>query len=134
MLHKDYLLEVIEQFVSTVAQALARALLQRDFDAVDDVEAAVADLVQLDPETAMALAPESLVTMMLLSGTGDSIAGYAAYALNRLSDAYEAMGQPGLAEMRRNQAVAIADSFGADLEQVPDEFRDLQAQLDAQKA
>lgn len=129
MLHKDYLLEVIEEFVSTVSQALTKALLQRDFDAVDEVEAAVADLMQLDPNTAMALAPESLVTMMLLSGTGDSVAGYAAYALNRLGDTYEAMGEPDVAQMRRDQAQAVAESFGADLNEVPEEFRSLQAQL-----
>lgn len=129
MLHKDYLLEVIEQFVSSVTQALAQALLQRDLDAVDEVEAAVADLVQLDPETAMALAPESLVTMMMLSGTGDSVAGYAAYALNRLGDAYDNMGQPELGQMRREQAAAIAASFGSDVNEVPEEFADLEARL-----
>lgn len=129
MLHRDYLLEVIEQFVSTVSRALAQALLQRDFNAAEEVEAAVADLVQLDPETAMLLAPESLVTMMLLSGTGDAVAGYAAYALYRLGDAYDAMGKPDLAQMRRDQAVAIADSFGADVHEVPQEFQELEAKL-----
>jgi hypothetical protein len=129
MLHKDYLLEVIEQFVSTVSQALARALLQRDFEAAEEVEAAVADLVQLDPDTAMALAPQSLVTMMLLSGTGDSVAGYAAYALNRLGDAYDGMGDHDLAELRREQAHAIADSFGADLNEIPQEFAELETRL-----
>ena len=129
MLHKDYLLEVIEQFVSTVSQALVRALLQRDVEAAEEVEAAVADLVQLDPETAMALAPQSLVTMMLLSGTGDSVAGYAAYALNRLGDAYDNMGEHDVAELRREQAQAIADTFGADLNEVPEEFAELEAQL-----
>lgn len=129
MLHKDYLLEVIEQFVSSVSQALARALLQRDLEAAEDVEAAVADLVQLDPQTAMALAPESLVTMMLLSGTGDAVAGYAAYALNKLGDSYDNMGDHELANMRRDQANAIAASFGADLTQIPQEFAELEAQL-----
>ena len=129
MLHKDYLLEVIEQFVATVSQALARALLQRNFEATEDVEAAVADLMQLDPSTAMALAPESLVTMLMLSGTGDSVAGYAAYALNRLGDVYDADGNPELAQLRREQAQAIADSFDADLTQVPEEFRQLEQQI-----
>ena len=129
MLHKDYLLEVIEQFVSSVSQALARALLQRDLEAAEEVEEAVADLVQLDPETAMALAPESLVTMMLLSGTGDSVAGYAAYALNRLGDAYDKMGEHDVAELRRDQAYAIAQSFGSDVNEIPEEFAELEAQL-----
>lgn len=129
MLHKDYLLEVIEQFVSSVSLALARALLQRDLEAAEEVEEAVADLVQLDPQTAMALAPESLVTMMLLSGTGDSVAGYAAYALNRLGDAYDKMGEHDVAELRRDQAYAIAESFGSDVNEIPEEFAELESQL-----
>ena len=129
MLHRDYLLEVIEQFVSTVSQALARALLERDLDAAVEVEEAIAELVQLDPETAMSLAPESLVIMMQLSGTGDAVAGYAAYALNRLGDAYERMGDAELASMRRDQALAVADAFGADINEIPEELRDLEARL-----
>lgn len=129
MLHRDYLLEVIEQFVSTVSQALARALLERDLDAAVEVEEAIAELVQLDPETAMSLAPESLVIMMQLSGTGDAVAGYAAYALNRLGDAYERMGDAELATMRHDQAQAVADAFGADINEIPEELRDVEARL-----
>ena len=129
MLHRDYLLEVIEQFVSTVSRALASALLERNFDAADEVEEAVADLMQLDRDTAMSLAPESLVTMMVLSGTGDAVAGYAAFALNRLGEAYERIGEHELAEARKAQARAIADSFGASLDEVPEELRELNAQL-----
>lgn len=129
MLHRDYLLEIIEQFVGTVSHALARALLERDVDAAQEVEAAVAELVQLDPTTAMSLAPESLVTMMVLSGTGDAVSGYAAYALNRVADAYELMGEFDLADERRDQAIAIADAFGADINEIPEELRDLERRL-----
>ena len=129
MLHRDYLLEVIEQFVSTVSRALAEALLQQKFEAAEEVEEAIADLVQLDPQTAMSLSPESLVTMMYLSGTGDAVAGYAAYALYRLGDAYDGMNQHDVAQMRRDQAIAIAEAFGANVEEIPEEFQSLEDQL-----
>ena len=129
MLHRDYLLEVIEQFVNGISQSLVRVFVHRDLDAAQDVEAAVSELVQLDPNTAMSLAPESLVTMMVLSGTGDAVAGYAAFALNRLGEAYERIGEHELAEARKAQARAIADSFGASLDEVPEELRELSAQL-----
>jgi hypothetical protein len=77
----------------------------------------------------MSLTPESLVTMMILSGTGDAVSGYAAYALNRLGVAYEQMGEAQLAEERRAQAVAIADAFGASLDEIPEELRDLERRL-----
>lgn len=131
MLHRDYLLEVIQQFVNTVSRSLRQALLHRDLDAAQDVESAVGELVQLDPQTAMSLSPESLVTMMMLSGTGDAVAGYAAYALNRLGEAYEGMGQADLGQMRRDQALAIAGAFGADVNEVPEELRLLDAELGA---
>ncbi len=129
MLHRDYLLEVIEQFVNGISQSLVRVFVHRDLDAGQDVEAAVAELVQLDPNTAMSLAPESLVTMMMLSGTGDAVAGYAAFALNRLGEAYERMGEVELGQMRKAQAQAIADSFNASLDEIPEELRGLNDQL-----
>ena len=129
MLHRDYLLEVIHQFVTSISQALVQALLERDFEAAGEVEEAVADLMQLDADTAMALAPDSLVTMMMLSGTGDAVAGYAAYALNRLADAYEGMGEVDLAAVRREQAQAIADAFGSDVNEIPEELLELDKTL-----
>lgn len=127
MLQHDYLVEVIQQFVRVALSPLSRALEDHDLEAAGEVEEAIGDLLQLDPETAMALAPESLVTMMQLAGTGDALSGYAAYALDRLADAYEGAGERELAETRRAQAEAVAAAFGADLSEVPEEFRALGA-------
>lgn len=129
MLHRDYLLEVIQQFVSTVSRLLMKALIEHDLNAAEGVEAAIGELVQLDPTTAMSLAPGSLVTMMMLSGTGDAVAGYAGYALMRLSEAYAAMGDYELADMRADQAQAIADTFGTSLDEIPEELRDVEERL-----
>lgn len=129
MLHRDYLLDMIEQFVSTISHSLVRAILHRDLDSALEVEDAIAELVQLDPDTAMALSPDSLVVMMQLSGTGDAVASYAAYALNRLGDSYEQMGDATTAVARREQAHAIAAAFGADVNQIPEELRDLEKSL-----
>lgn len=128
MLQHDYLLEVIQQFVRTVTVPLSRALTKRDLEAASEVEAAIGELLQLDPDTAMALAPESLVTMMQLAGTGDALSGYAAYALDKLAEAYEGAGEAELAQTRHAQAEAIASAFGASLDEVPEEFRDLENQ------
>lgn len=125
MLQHDYILEIIQQFVNAVSGALARALREGDLDGAGQVEEAVGELLQLDADTAMSLAPESLVTMMQLAGTGDAVSGYVAYALNQLADAYDGMGRHELADTRRAQALAVADAFGADLGEVPEEFRAL---------
>lgn len=125
MLQHDYLLELISQFVNVVLAALRRALQQHDQKSAEEAEEAIAGLLDLDPEFALDLAPDSLVTMMLLSGMADSVADYVGFTLEKLSDAYGGMGKTDLANLRHAQAEAIAESFGCDLEIPPAGFEDL---------
>ncbi|WP_077597706.1 hypothetical protein [Olsenella urininfantis] len=129
MLHRDYLLDIIEKFVEGVSAPLSRALLEGDLEAARDVESAVAGLLDLDPSIAMGLAPNSLVTMMLLSGVGDSVAAYVCYALRRLAQAYQGAGEAALAELRSSQAQAIEESFAVEPGLVPAEFARLDVGL-----
>lgn len=122
MLHRDYLLEIIAQFVDTVTRSLRIAREKGDLDAAKDVEAAVAGLLDLDQEVALQLTPDSLVTMLLLSGVGDALADYVTYAMRELADVYDDMGEKDLAMLRREQARAVAESFGCDYDVVPEEF------------
>lgn len=122
MLHRDYLLEIIAQFVDTVTRSLRIAREKGDLDAAKDVEAAVAGLLDLDQEVALQLTPDSLVTMLLLSGVGDALADYVTYAMRELADVYDGMGEKDLAMLRREQARAVAESFGCDYDVVPEEF------------
>lgn len=124
MLQRDYILEIIAQFAQVVAEALGRAREMHDQDSIEQVEQAIGDLLELDHETALALAPDSLVTMMLLSGMGDSVAEYVCYALGQLSGIYADMGEEDLAGIRGLQAKAVAESFGCDLDTVPAELAD----------
>jgi hypothetical protein len=129
MLQHDYILEVIGKFVESVTVALLGVFKKRDFSQIGEAEAAVADLLDLDQETAMSLAPASLVTMMQLSGVGDTVAAYAAWALRKVADAYELSGDATTAGLRRDQARAIGDAFGVDEGEVPPEFAELEGEL-----
>lgn len=128
MLERDYVLELVGQFVRGVSDGLRRAV-GGEPSAERDVEQQVAGLLDLDAGTALALAPDSLVTMMVLSGIGDSVAAYVSYALSRLADVYEARGEEDLAGLRRLQARAVAGSFGVDPDDVPEELAALDAEL-----
>ena len=108
-------------FVDGVAKHLDAALAG-DAEATGAVEQDVAGLLDLDPEVALALSPDSLVTMMVLSGMGDSVAAYVAFSLTRLADAYEAQGDAGTAALRRAQAAAVGESFGCDPTMAPEGF------------
>ena len=129
MLQHDYLLEMIAQFVEAIARSLRMALLKGDRQAAVEVEEAVAGLLDLDPQLAIQLSPDSLVTMMVLSGVGDSVAGYVAYSLRGLSDAYAAMGEDALSELRLKQAEAMEQSFDIEPGSVPPELRTLEDEL-----
>ena len=131
MLHRDYLLEVIAKFVDAVTIALRGALLDGNPQSAQEAEDSIAALLDLDPDTAMNLAPDSLVTMMLLSGMGDSLASYVSYALDRVGDAYDDMGDKRTAELRWDQAQAVAEAFNCDPETIPAEFAELERELDA---
>ncbi|MGI6229696.1 MAG: hypothetical protein ACOYJL_02150 [Tractidigestivibacter sp.] len=124
MLQRDYILELISQFVAAITNSLKLAYQQNDPEACKKVEQQVGDLLDLDADTAMSLAPDSLVTMMILSGMGDSVASYVCYALDRLSLVYDKMGEEDLSGLRHLQAKAVAESFECDPSEPPEELRD----------
>ena len=129
MLERDYITELISQFIEAVTRALKLAVEKGDPASCQEVEQQVADLIDLDVQTAMALSPDSLVTMLVLSGMGDLVAAYACYALDRVSRVYEEQGNDDLAGLRRLQAKAVAESFGCDLSTPPEELAALDAEL-----
>ena len=129
MLQHDYILEVVGKFVESVAVALLGIFKRRDFTHIGEAEKAVAELLDLDPETAMALSPESLVTMMRLSGVGDTVAAYAVYALRKVGEAYELEGDAEVGALRIAQARAISQAFDVEEGEVPPEFAELEREL-----
>ena len=128
MLQRDYILEIVGQFVEGVSDALRRAV-RGEASGAADVERQIGDLLDLDAATALSLSPDSLVTMMVLSGMGDSVASYVCYALGRLADVYERDGNDDAAGLRRLQAQAVAESFSCDPADVPEELAALDAEL-----
>ena len=129
MLEHDYIQEIIDKFVQAVMEPIRRALLDKDLASAETVEHQIAEMMSLSVDTAMNLAPESLCTMMLLSGIGDSIAGYAAWSLLRLSEVYAAAGMQDVADLRRAQAEAIGREFMYDISETPVEFEELDQEI-----
>lgn len=128
MLQRDYVLEIVGQFVEGVSRALRRAAVG-ERDGLVATEREIGELLELDHATALALAPDSLVTMMVLSGMGDSVAAYVCYALDRLARLYERVGDEDTAGLRRLQARAVAESFGCDPSAAPVELKAVDREL-----
>ena len=128
MLHRDYILDLVEHFVTGITDAFRHAVGGEPL-ALADAEREIGDILELDPSTALSLAPDSLVTMMVLSGMGDSVASYVCYALDRLATLYERQGNEDAAGLRRLQAKAVAESYGCDPTTPPAELASLDAEL-----
>ena len=126
----DYLLDQISRFVESITAGIGKSRAGRADDAIQTFEAVAGDVLDMDAETVLALAPASLVTMMQLSAVDDSLAGYTVYALERAADAYDCKAD-ATGQLRRAQAQAIADAYGIEVSAVPPE---VQEALDAAEA
>lgn len=124
----DYLLDQISRFVESITVGIGKSRSGRADDAIETFEAVAGDVLDMDAETVLALAPASLVTMMQLSAVDDSLAAYTVYALERAADAYDLKGD-ATGQLRRTQAQAVADAYGFEVSVVPPEVQEaLEAQ------
>lgn len=129
MIHKDFLEEAIKKFVEGVSKPLEYALLKKDITHLGDVDAAIAELLEMNSAVVMQLAPASLVTMMKLSQVGASIAQYVAYVLRMEARVYERTQNPELSSLRLGQAHAIEQAFDCEADGIPPEFASLNTKL-----
>lgn len=116
---------MIDQFCLEVTVPLKQGLTTFDLESCEKIETAIGKMMEMDASSALALAPGSLVSIMQLTGVSDYLASYIVYGLMRLGDIYEKMGNTSLAEVRRSQAAAIAQAYGCDVSEVPEEFLDI---------
>lgn len=129
MLERDYLTEMLEHFVETVSRALLNSVEEIHLDDIETIEREIGEVIDLDGDQALQLAPDSLVTLLVLSGTGDTLSAQMAYALHKLSEMYAAQGDEMTAGLRNLQAEAIEQSFGHEIGSVPREFVDVNNKL-----
>lgn len=133
MIKRDYLQQLIQSFTDTCKTTLENALVKREASGIPATEEAIGELLELDPQTLLSLAPESFVTMVTLGGTGEAISRHVAYALNRLADAYllqinsdmdESAREnlKNVAALRREQAAALLAAFDPTGAGVPEDF------------
>ena len=87
MLQRDYLSKLIESFTKQMEVYLKDAVILRKTESIGEVEEALGELLELDPDMLLSLSPDSLVTMIALGGNGDALGDSVAYVLARLGDA-----------------------------------------------
>ena len=120
-IRNDYLLDMIARFVEGMVRASGREREGNLAEAEQDYREVVGEVLDMDADTVLALAPASLVTMTQISAVDERLAVYLAYCLERLAEVAKST-DPGTAQVRREQARALADAFGFTVGELPPEL------------
>lgn len=113
-------MDMVARFCDAVLRGIDARRAGDAFEAREDFESVVGGVLDMDASCALALSSSSLVTMMQLSAVDETLVVYCTYALMQAADTYEAA-DPGMAQLRREQAQALADAYGFDADVSPRE-------------
>ena len=114
VLENDYLMRMILLFVQVLKQALG----QRHKDpqqSAQELEAEIANAVNIDASLFFSLAPESMVTFLQLGDFDQRLAEYIVRAMALAADFLDTAEQPRTAELRRSQLNALVNAYSLDI-------------------
>ena len=128
MLEQDYLMRILLQFAEIIRRSWTKAEEERDpLRAADMLEDAVGEAVDMDGAALLSLAPDSVASVVQVSGVDPRVVDYVARSLLPASGYLRDAGERDLADLRERQARALADAYGLDL---PDDPEDAMRLLD----
>ena len=129
MLEQDYLMRILLQFAEAIRRSWARSVEDRDpRDAANMLERAIGDATDIDGATLLSLSPESIASVMQVSGVDPRVSEYIARSLLLASGYLAEAGEGDLSALRAEQARALAD---LDLPDTPEELATLLDEADA---
>ncbi len=133
MLHEDYLMRMFLQFAEIIRKSWMKEHDEHDPKAAaESLENAVSVATDMDGETLLSLAPESIAGVMQVSGIDSHATEYVARSLLLASAYLREAGDNDLADIREQQARAIADAYGFSLPEQPDGPEALLEELEAE--
>ncbi|MDR1358287.1 MAG: hypothetical protein LBJ48_02880 [Coriobacteriales bacterium] len=114
MFENDYIMRMILQLVRVLRRSLTKEYPSTETE-ITDIEGKVAEALDLDPRLMFKLEPESLVQLLQLGNLDPVLAVYAVRSIYYESDLLEDSGDLEKAELRRQQADAIARAYGVEV-------------------
>lgn len=121
MLTQDYLVRMLVDFAAGIMRSMQRRTENSDpKGAAEMLEAAIGQSVDLDGDMLLSLAPESIASILQVSGTDPAITEYMARSLMLAASYREDAGDLELASLRAQQARALATAYGHDLSSMED--------------
>ena len=122
MFEQDYLVHLLLQFFRGLMRANELREEKDDPQAAADLlESAIGEATEMDGATLLSLAPESIATVMQVSGIDPDVTQFVARSLLLESVYLEGAGND-LSSIRAGQARAIAEAYGFDLPDDPSDF------------
>ena len=123
MFEQDYLVHLLLQFFRGLMRSHELRKEKDDPQAAADLlEGAIGSAVEMDGATLLSLAPESIATVMQVSGIDPDVTQFVARSLLLESVYLTDAGNLELAAIRSAQARAIASEYGFDLPDDPSDF------------
>ena len=121
-------MRIFIQFADAIRRSWQRA--HKDYDpqsAAEMLDTAIGEATDIDGATLLSLAPESMASIMQVSGVDSRVSEYIARSLLLSSSYLEEAGNAELAQVRKAQAQAVAKAYGVIL---PDNPEDVVKDLD----
>lgn len=116
MITQDYLMRMLHAFFQALMEAKSRALDEKDMvGAAELLENLVGETSSLGADMFLSLAPESMATILQTTGNDPKVTEFMARSLMQAAEYREKSGDSLTAQLRRDQARAIADAYGHDL-------------------
>ena len=132
MLEQDYLMRIFLQFAEILRRSWFKARDEHDPKAAADMlENAVGDAVDIDGATLLSLSPESIASVMQVSGVDPRVSEYIARSQLLASGYLAEAGEGDLSALRAEQARALAEAYDLDLPDTPEELATLLDEADA---
>ncbi len=127
MFERDYLLKIIMQYGEALRRSWTKAKNECDpKGAAETIERAVGEAVEIDGDVLLSLSPESIASVMQVSGVDPRITEYIARSLLLTSSYLFEAGDKELAALREQQAYAIADAYELSIPRTQEEFKQLE--------
>lgn len=128
MLHQDYITRMLMELAAAVTRCVLREDPRRTpLESAEALEDAVGNAVAIDGAAFLALAPESIAQIMQVTGTDSRVSEYVARTVMLASAYLTEGGNAELAQVRRAQALAIADAYGHDISDMDGTLEDVGA-------
>ena len=128
MLQRDYIMRIISMFFESIRRSWHQAKVDDDpRAAADTLEEMIGQATDIDGALLLALAPESIASVMQVSAVDPKVTGYVVKSLALAADYLDDAGETGIASLRRDQARAIADAYGIDVPTAKDVVAGLEA-------